>query len=103
MTPTWLEMGIQTIRAQSTSTFTVLFTSFMSLFVTFMTGFYKIPEILFVGCLAFFTTYGVCGYMRYIAQKTNNQAMLIQILVYVMIFAIFLMPYMSILKIINNF
>lgn len=67
LTPVWLEMGIPTIRAQSTSTFTVLFTSFMSLFVTFMTGFYKISEILFVGFLAFFTTYGVCGYLRYVA------------------------------------
>lgn len=49
LTPLWLEMGIPSTRATSSATFTVLFTSFISMFSIFLIGGYKVYDILILG------------------------------------------------------
>lgn len=42
LTPAWIGMGINSIRAPTSSTFTVLFTSFTSFFITLTGGNYTV-------------------------------------------------------------
>jgi uncharacterized membrane protein YfcA len=59
LTPLWLKMGFPNMRTSATATFTVVFTSFSSLFSNLLAGKYSATELLFWSILSFIASYFV--------------------------------------------
>eukprot|EP00825_Cyclidium_porcatum_P018869 TRINITY_DN2147_c0_g1_i1.p1 TRINITY_DN2147_c0_g1~~TRINITY_DN2147_c0_g1_i1.p1 ORF type:complete len:350 (-),score=60.33 TRINITY_DN2147_c0_g1_i1:170-1219(-) len=102
LTPVWLELGFNARRVSATSTYTVLFTSFISLFQTIFTGVYRLQEVAFYGGLALISSYLVAGFLKWLMVKTNNQSLLILVLIIVMLFSLATMPIVSVVRMVST-
>ena len=66
LTPLWLEMNFPNNRAQATSIFTVIFTSFSSFFTNYIAGKYIYKELIFWGLISLVSSFVVAKFLNYL-------------------------------------
>ncbi|CAD8112076.1 unnamed protein product [Paramecium primaurelia] len=102
LTPLWLETGINPPRAAASATFTVLFTSSISVFIIALSGGYQFSEFIILGLVSSFGSYMVAGFLKKLVKKYKRESILIQVLLGVISFGLIILPFQSIKDVYQN-
>ncbi|CAD8173617.1 unnamed protein product [Paramecium pentaurelia] len=102
LTPVWLETGINPARAAASATFTVMFTSFISVFIIALSGGYHLSQFLILASVSGCGSYLVAGVLKRIVKKYKRESIIIQVLLYVIAFGLVVLPIQSIKDVYYN-
>jgi uncharacterized membrane protein YfcA len=92
LTPLWLKMGFPNMRTSATSTFTVVFTSFSSLFSNLLAGRYSFMELIFWSSLSFIFSYFVSRILKYLVRKYKKESIILVVLLFIITLAGIVLP-----------
>ncbi|CAD8121505.1 unnamed protein product [Paramecium sonneborni] len=102
LTPVWLETGINPPRAAASATFTVMFTSFISVFIIALSGGYHISQFLILASVSGCGSYLVAGILKRLVKKYKRESIIIQVLLIVIAFGLIVLPLQSIKDVYYN-
>lgn len=102
MNPIMMEIGVSGEVATATSGLFVLFTSFISMFQTIMTGGVQLKTALYFGPLAFFGALGVSMYLKYLVNKYKRPSLILYALVFITLVGTIVVPLFAIQRSISN-
>ncbi|CAK82653.1 unnamed protein product (macronuclear) [Paramecium tetraurelia] len=102
LTPVWLETGINPARAAASATFTVMFTSFISVFIIALSGGYQLSQFLILASVSGCGSYLVAGILKKLVKKYKRESIIIQVLLVVIAFGLVVLPLQSIKDVYYN-
>ncbi len=102
LTPLWLKMGFPNMRTSATSTFTVVFTSFSSLFSNLLAGRYSFMELIFWSSLSFIFSYFVSRILKYLVRKYKKESIILVVLLFIITLAGIVLPIQGLFRMIEK-
>ncbi|CAD8110541.1 unnamed protein product [Paramecium primaurelia] len=102
LTPIWLETGIHPPRAAASATFTVMFTSFISVFIIALSGGYHLSQFLILASVSGCGSYLIAGILKKLVKKYKRESIIIQVLLIVIAFGLIVLPLQSIKDVYQN-
>jgi len=100
--PLLLELGLKPTVVASTTGFTILFTSSLSLAQTVFHGDIGIDQILWFGCLSLVGSYIISALINYLTRRFKRESVVLYMIAFVVFLALLIIPIYGIYKIMSN-
>ena len=97
--PLLLHLGLKPTVVASTSGFTILFTSSLSLAQTILHGDISMDQILWFGSLSLVGSYMISALINYLTRKYKRESLLLFMIAFVVFLALLIIPAYGIYKI----
>ena len=97
--PMLLELGLKPTVVASTTSFTILFTSSMSLAQTILHGDIGIQQIIWFGILSIIGSYLISRYINYLTRKYKRESLILFLITFVVFLAMLVIPSYGVYKV----
>lgn len=102
MNPVMMELGMPGQIATATSGLFVLFTSFISMFQTVVSGGVEWVDVLYFAPLVFIGAFGVSSILRYLVDYYKRPSIVLFVLTFVMVIGIIVIPAFALYRSVEN-